>query len=105
MGRNEDMMAEINAKISRVVEMNLSLNLDIDGIRTKLANMTSVTKSLAHAVTDLCDQKHKLQEEINMWAKLSVDHYHMQNDTHTLIVRKKPSAHVKTLCHCYTLNL
>jgi hypothetical protein len=36
-------------------------------------------------VTDLHDQKHKLREETNMWAKLSVDHYHMQNDTYTLI--------------------
>jgi hypothetical protein len=36
-------------------------------------------------VTDLHDQKHKMQEDINMWAKISVDHYHMQNDTRTLI--------------------
>jgi hypothetical protein len=36
-------------------------------------------------VTDLHDQKHKLQEEINKWAKLSADHYNMQNDTCILI--------------------
>jgi regulator of replication initiation timing len=40
MDRNEDMMAEINAKISTVVQINFSLNLEIDGLRTKLANMT-----------------------------------------------------------------
>jgi hypothetical protein len=36
-------------------------------------------------VTDLHDRKHKLQEEINRWAKLSADHYQIQNDTRTLI--------------------
>jgi hypothetical protein len=46
MGGNEDMMAEINAKISMVIPINFSLNLEIDGLRTKLANMTSVAKSL-----------------------------------------------------------
>jgi hypothetical protein len=53
MGRNEDMMAEINAKISTVVHINFSMNLEIDSHRTKLANMTS-----------LHEDKHKLQEEI-----------------------------------------
>jgi hypothetical protein len=47
--------------------------------------MTSVAKSLLQAVTDLHDHKHKLREEINRWAKLSANHYHMQNDTRTLI--------------------
>jgi hypothetical protein len=47
MGRNEDMMAEINVKISTVVQINFSLNLKIDSLRTKLANMTSVAKSLS----------------------------------------------------------
>jgi regulator of replication initiation timing len=60
MGRNEDMIAEINAKISMVVQINFSLNLEIDGLRTKLANMTLVAKSLSQAVTDLHDHKHKL---------------------------------------------
>jgi hypothetical protein len=46
MGGNKDMMAEINAKISWVIEMTFSLNLEIDGLRTKLANMTSVTSLL-----------------------------------------------------------
>jgi hypothetical protein len=32
MGRNKDMMAEINAKISTVVQINFSLNLEIDGL-------------------------------------------------------------------------
>jgi FtsZ-binding cell division protein ZapB len=85
MGRNEDMMAKINAKISTVVQINFSLNLEIDGLRTKLANMTSVAKSLLQTVTDLHDHKYKMQEEISRWAKLLVDHYHMQNDTRTLI--------------------
>jgi regulator of replication initiation timing len=85
MGRNEDMMAEINAKISTVVQINFSLNLEIDGLRTKLANMTSIAKSLSHAVTDPHHQKHKLWKDINRWAKLSADHYHMQNGTRTLI--------------------
>jgi DNA repair exonuclease SbcCD ATPase subunit len=85
MGRNENMMAEINAKISTVVHINFSLNLEIDSPGTKLANMTSVAKSLSQAVTDLHDRKHKLQEEINRWAMLSADHYQMQNDTRTLI--------------------
>jgi hypothetical protein len=40
MGRNKDMMAEINAKISMVVQMNFSLNLEIDSLGTKMANMT-----------------------------------------------------------------
>jgi regulator of replication initiation timing len=60
MGRNEDMIAEINAKISMVVQINFSLNLEIDGLRTKLANMTLVAKSLSQAMTDLHDHKHKL---------------------------------------------
>jgi regulator of replication initiation timing len=60
MGRNEDMIAEINAKISMVVQINFSLNLEIDGLRTKLANMTLVAKSLSQAMTDLRDHKHKL---------------------------------------------
>jgi capsule polysaccharide export protein KpsE/RkpR len=85
MGRNEDMMAEINAKISTVVQINFSMNPQIDSLRTKLANMTSVAKSLSQEVTDLHDDKHKLQEDINRWAKLSADHYNMQNDTRTLI--------------------
>jgi hypothetical protein len=38
MGGNKDMMAEINAKILRVIEMTC--------LRTKLANMTSVTSLL-----------------------------------------------------------
>jgi regulator of replication initiation timing len=54
------MMAEINAKISMVVQINFSLNLEIDDLRTKLANMTSMAKSLSQAVTDLHDHKHKL---------------------------------------------
>jgi hypothetical protein len=61
MGRNEDIMAEINAKISKVVQMNLSLDMEIDGLWTKLMNMTSVAKSLSHTMTD----QHKPQEEIN----------------------------------------
>jgi FtsZ-binding cell division protein ZapB len=85
MGGNKDMMAEINAKISTVVQINFSKNLEIDGLRTKLANMTSFAKSLSQAVTDLHGHKHKLREEINRWAKLSADHYNMQNDTRTLI--------------------
>jgi FtsZ-binding cell division protein ZapB len=64
MGRNEDMMAEINVKISTVVQINFSLDLEIDSLKTKLANMISVAKSLSQAVTDLHDHKHKLQEEI-----------------------------------------
>jgi regulator of replication initiation timing len=60
MGGNEDMMGEINAKISMVVQINFSLNLEIDSLRTKLANMTLVAKSLLQAVTDLHDHKHKL---------------------------------------------
>jgi FtsZ-binding cell division protein ZapB len=85
MGRNEYMMAKINAKISTVIHINFPLNLEIDSPRTKLANMTSVAKSLLQAVNDLHDRKHKLQEEINRWANLSTDHYQMQNDTRTLI--------------------
>jgi hypothetical protein len=38
------------------------MNLDIDILRTKLANMTWVAKSLSQAVTDLHDDKHKMQE-------------------------------------------
>jgi hypothetical protein len=82
MDRNEDMMAEINAKISTVVQVNFSQNLEI---RTMLANVTSVAKSLSQALTDLHDHKHKLQKEINRWAKLSADHYNMRNGTRTLI--------------------
>jgi FtsZ-binding cell division protein ZapB len=85
MGRNKDMMTQINAKISTVVHINFSLILEIDGLGTKMANMTPVAKSLSHAVTDPHHQKHKLQEDINRWAKLSMDHYHMQNGTRTLI--------------------
>jgi hypothetical protein len=85
MGRKKDTMAKINAKISMVVQINFSLNLAIDGLRTKLANMTSVAKSLSQTVTDLHEHKHMLQEEINRWAKLSANHYHMQNGTRTLI--------------------
>jgi hypothetical protein len=85
MGGNKDMMAEINAKISTVVQINFSKNLEIDGLKTKLANMTLFAKSLSQAVTDLHGHKHKLQEAINRWAKLSADHYNMQNDTRTLI--------------------
>jgi FtsZ-binding cell division protein ZapB len=85
MGRNKDTMVEINAKISTVVHINFSLNLEIDGLRTKMANMTSVAKSLSQVVTDLHDHKNKLREEINRWAKLSADHYDMQNNTRTLI--------------------
>jgi hypothetical protein len=74
MDRNKDMMAEINVKISMVVQINFSQNLEIDGLRTMLANMTSVAKSLSQTLTDLHDHKRKLQKEINRWAKLSVDH-------------------------------
>jgi hypothetical protein len=47
MGRNKDMMAKINVKISTVVQINFSMNLDIDILRTELANMTWVAKSLS----------------------------------------------------------
>jgi FtsZ-binding cell division protein ZapB len=77
MGRSEDMMFEINVKISIVIQINFSLNLEIDGLRTKMTNMTSVAKYLSQEVTDLHDHKQKLQEEINRWVKLSADHYHM----------------------------
>jgi hypothetical protein len=65
MGMNEDMMDRINANISMVVQINFSLNLDIDGLRTKLANMTSVAKSPSQAVTDLHDQNTQPAERVN----------------------------------------
>jgi hypothetical protein len=42
MGRNKDMMAEINAKISMVVQINFSLNLEIDGLIKDLGCQVSL---------------------------------------------------------------
>ena len=57
-----DMVAEINAKITKLIEKNFSLNLECDGLKTELEEITTMSWNLVRGLMELHAENSKLRE-------------------------------------------